>query len=199
MTIKAICFDADGVIVNPQMQFSQYLNTVHGITPQMTAPFFSGIFNECLCGQKDLRAVLPHFLEQWAWRLGVDEFIQTWMVKDHIIDEAVMNKIGLLRRQGYVCCLTTNQEKIRAAYMKEQMGFRDAFDQLFFSCEMGCQKPEDEYYQIVETQLAMETNEILFWDDSKKNVLAAKARGWHAAAYKDYADFETQLALYLAY
>lgn len=39
-SIQAILFDANGVIVNPMLQFSRYLAQVHGITPEQTRPYY---------------------------------------------------------------------------------------------------------------------------------------------------------------
>ena len=61
--IKAVLFDADGVIVYPQLQFSKYLETQYGITRAMTAGFFQGAFDACLTGQADLKEALPAFPE----------------------------------------------------------------------------------------------------------------------------------------
>jgi hypothetical protein len=49
--LRAICFDADGVVVYPQLQFSRYLNQKYGISPEMTREFFRGVFNDCLVGK----------------------------------------------------------------------------------------------------------------------------------------------------
>ncbi len=53
-SIRAVLFDADGVIVHPY-RFRAWLEREHAITPAMTAPFFNGVFSrECLVGQADL-------------------------------------------------------------------------------------------------------------------------------------------------
>ena len=40
--------------------------------------------------------------------------------------------------------------------MKTKMGFQDAFDYLFFSCEVGWQKPDYTYFQHIEKMLNLE-------------------------------------------
>ena len=101
MIIKAICFDADGVVVNPQMQFSRHLEKAHGISPQMTQTFFSGVFNDCLVGKANLEDVLPAFLKEWDWKDSVGEFINAWLLADHVIDMHLINMIQRLRQDGY--------------------------------------------------------------------------------------------------
>jgi putative hydrolase of the HAD superfamily len=197
MVIKAICFDADGVVVYPQMQFSKYLNEEHGISPEMTGTFFRGVFNDCLVGKANLSEVLPTYLEEWNWRGSVEEFIATWLKRDHVIDVRLLNAIQRLRQNGTICCLTTSQERNRAMYMKTKMGFQDAFDHLFFSCEVGSQKPDLAYYQHVEKVLDIEKRTILFWDDFEKNVIGAREVGWNAELYTEFGEFEKTMKKYL--
>ena len=121
--LKVVCFDADGVVVNPQMQFSNYLKREHGISPEMTRGFFHGVFNDCLIGKANLREVLPTYLQDWNWKGSVDGFIATWLQLDHVIDSRLINTIQRLRQNGFICCLATSQEHNRAEYMKTKMGF----------------------------------------------------------------------------
>jgi putative hydrolase of the HAD superfamily len=190
MTIQAVCFDADGVVVYPQKQFSHRLALEYAITPQMTQPFFQGVFNECLVGKADLSAVLPPFLSAWGWKGSVQEFIDAWLRLDHVIDSRLIAALQNLRRAGVTCCLATSQEHNRAEYMKNAMGFQAAFDHLFFSCEIGSQKPDLAYFQYITEKLNLKKGSILFWDDSPENIAAARAFGWQAEIYTEFAAFE---------
>jgi putative hydrolase of the HAD superfamily len=197
VNIKAVCFDADGVVVNPQMQFSRHLAQAHGISPAMTRSFFDGVFNDCLVGKANLKEVLPVFLRDWGWQGSVDEFVNTWLITDHVVDVRLVTAIQGLRRSGIICCLTTSQEHHRAEYMKAEMGFQDAFEHLFFSCEIGWQKPHSTYYQHIEKALNLAKESILFWDDSCLNVEAARKCGWNAEVYVGYDEFERVIKKYV--
>jgi putative hydrolase of the HAD superfamily len=194
--LSAICFDADGVVVYPQMQFSKYLNEEYGISPEMTRGFFRGVFNDCLVGKADLNEVLPPYLREWNWKGSVDQFIATWLERDHVVDARLINVIQQLRKKGFLCCLTTSQERNRAQYMKTRMGFQEAFDHLFFSCELGCQKPDHSYFQYIESTLTLKTQSILLLDDMEKNVTAAREFGWNAEIYTEFGKFENILQIY---
>jgi len=196
MNILAICFDADGVVVNPQKQFSRHLAQEHGISPAMTRSFFEGVFNDCLVGKANLKAVLPPFLKDWGWEGSVDEFIQIWLLTDHVVDGRLLKAIHSLRSNGLICCLTTSQERNRAEYMKAKMGFQEIFDQLFFSCEIGWQKPHHTYYQRVEQALNVDKGSILLWDDARSNVEAARECGWNAELYTNFDEFEQSIKHY---
>jgi putative hydrolase of the HAD superfamily len=196
--IKAVILDADGVVVFP-WRFARYLEREHGITPEMTRPFFRDIFDDCLVGRADLRAVLPPFLCEWGWPGSVDGFISSWLKIEDAVDERVVQVVRALRRNGLTCCLATSQERRRAEYMKTAMAFTTIFDRLFFSCELGCQKPDPAYYELIERNLGLEGRQILFWDDSGANVASARKRGWNAEVYTEFEPFAKALGEYLGY
>ena len=91
--------------------------------------------------------------------------------------------------------LTLNsQETNRADFMANQMGFAEIFDELFFSCHVGYQKPHHGFYEFIQSALHMSGEQILFWDDMEKNVFAARELGWNAEVYKGFADFKARMA-----
>jgi len=191
MNIKAILFDADGVVIHPR-RFANHLESI-GITRQMTRDFFLGIFGQCLLGQEDLKTVLPPFLKTWGWDGSVDAFVDLWFSIENAPDQRVLNSIHTLRQLGYICCLGTLQEAHRAAYMRNVMGFADLFDHLFFSCEVGFTKQEPEYYQHIIQTLGLAPEQILFWDDSARNVEYARKAGLQAEVYSNFETYETRM------
>jgi putative hydrolase of the HAD superfamily len=196
--IEAVILDADGVVIFP-WRFARYLEREQGVTPEMTRPFFRGIFDDCLVGKADLREVLPPFLREWGWPGSVDDFIVSWLETEDAVDDRVIQVVRTLRKSGLTCCLATSQERHRAEYMKTTMGFTAIFDRLFFSCELGCQKPDPAYYELIERDLGLEGKRILFWDDSGVNVESARKRGWNAEVYTEFEPFEKALGEYLGY
>lgn len=194
MEVKAILFDADGVVSNPK--FARLREREYGLTRAMTRPFFQGVFNECLVGQAELSEVLPPFLAEWHWPGTVDEFIQAWLVADDCPDRELLAAIQDLRRAGYLCGLATLQERNRANYMRTTMGFTGLFDRLFFSCDLGCLKPDPLYYQKIEAALGLRGGSILFWDDSLENVQVARSLGWQAEQYTGFQSFHGMMQEY---
>jgi len=194
MNIKAICFDADGVVVYPQMQFSIFLAENYRITPEMTLPFFNGMMEECLLGRRSLEDLLPPYLQVWGWPGTLREFIQTWYDQDNCVDRRLTAAIQTLRKQGIQCCLATSQECGRALYMREVMGFHNIFDALFISCEIGCKKPDPAFFRHIQKHLGLDGGTLLFLDDRPENVEAARKFGWNAELYTDFPAFEAFLA-----
>lgn len=191
MSIRAVIFDADGVIVFP-WRFGEHLSREYKITQEATQAFFQGKFTECLVGKANLSHVLPSYLKEWGWSGSVEEFMQLWFTVEDAVDVGVLNIAKTLRDAGFVCGLASNQEQHRADFMKTTMGFASQFDALFFSCEIGFKKPDARFYEAVEAALGLSGEQIAFWDDTVSHVEAAQKRGWAAKLYTDYDGFSRQ-------
>lgn len=195
--IKVIIFDVDGVLINGK-RFVDTLYKECGISPKMTKAFFSGPFQDCLLGNADLKKELPKYLKQWGWEKGVEEFMNYWFVSEHTINEPLIKYIQQLRNKGMKCMLATNQESYRVSYIMKEMGFANTFDAFHASSSLGSKKPNSDFYNSLFTQLKdVQKNEVLFWDDTKINVDAAKSFGIHAELYLSFSDFKKKMEAYL--
>lgn len=188
--IQAILFDADGVVIVPPHLFYHYTHDTLHIPREATDRYFTGLFMGCLRGQADLKETIAPFLPQWGWQGSVDTFLQTWFQIEHQIDERMVQHINQLRQRGIFCGLATNQEQYRVAYMKQQMGFATLFDGSFASCEVGALKMESQYFATVTQRLGLAPQQILFFDDSLRNVETARAFGWLAEQYTTFEAFQ---------
>ena len=180
---RVLIFDADGVLIEP-WGFADALENLHGISRDSTRDFFAGPFQTCLVGGASLEDVLPPYLTRWGWRGSTDAFIALWLKADDRPARDAFKAIEAVRRPGDICCVASNQERVRAAYIANEMGFVSRFDRLYFSCALGAIKPQQAYYQKVQDDLRIATDHIFFWDDSQQHVDAAAAFGWNAYIYE---------------
>jgi putative hydrolase of the HAD superfamily len=195
--IKAIIFDADGVLINGEM-FSKQLARDYGISTEITLPFFTGEFQQCLIGKADLKEILVKHLKQWGWNKSVEEFLEYWFKSEHNIDEKLVDYIQELRNKGIKCYLATNQEKHRVQYMLDKMGFSQCFDKVYASAHLGHKKPTKEFYSKVTEDLnGVARNDILFWDDTLENVEAAREFGINAELYTTFEEFKNKMQNYI--
>jgi putative hydrolase of the HAD superfamily len=189
-SVSAVLFDADGVVITPPFLFVAYLERELDLEMEHTQIFFEGHFKECLVGQADLKQTIAPFLPGWGWEASIDDFLRCWFEEEHVINEPILPIIQTLRDEGIICGLATNQERYRLDYMKAEMGFSKLFDVVFGSAELGAVKPDREYYQRVTDRLEVARGDILFWDDSVRNVVAAREFGWQAEHFTTYEAFK---------
>ncbi len=193
MATKCILFDADGVVINSEM-FSVQYQKEHGVSGDKMLPFFKEEFQNCIIGKADLIESVKPWLPKWKWAGTADEFLQYWFKAEHNVDEKLITVVQQLREKGIKCYLATNQEKYRTKYMKEEMKFKELFNHVFSSADIGYKKPESEFYKFIlakiENEYKIYPHEIMFFDDSQENAAEAKRLNINAHFYKNFEDFE---------
>ncbi len=195
--IKAILFDADGVILVGK-KFSEYLKNNFGISEKDRSSFFDGRFKIALVGKQDLKEIIYPYLKDWGWDRSVDDFLDLWFKSEHIIDMRLIDYIQKIRKKGIRCYLATNQENHRIKYMKEEMEFDKLFDKVYSSSHVGYMKPDLKFFEKILGDLKnLQRKEILFWDDSLKHVEAAKKIGINAELYTSFENCLSKMATYL--
>ncbi len=185
--MKTFVFDADGVlcVAGP---FTAALEREHGIPAERLQPFFRSVFRECVVGTRDLKAELGPRLPGWGWRGSVEEFLQFWFAREDRLCPQVLEGVRTLRKRGHCCLLGTNQEKYRAAYLRQAMGLTGEFDGIFPSCELGHAKPSPGFFSAIEQRTGQPAAQFMLVDDNKANVHGARAADWAALHYRGVAD-----------
>lgn len=195
--IKAIIFDVDGVLVNAE-KFSIQLGKEYGIPTEKLLPFFKKEFQECLLGKADLKDVIEPYLAEWGWKGSVDDFLQFWFKSEHKIDEEVLNIAKHLKEKTLIF-IATNQEEHRASYLSKEMGFGEVFKRIYSSARIGHLKESPNFFHLMVEDIQenfssnIKHNEILFFDDTERNVKAAKEAGLNAYLYTDIETFKKEL------
>ena len=183
--IKAVLFDADGVIQRTDETFRAALGSL--ISDQDAVPdFLSDIFTAekpCLTGQREFPAELRLVLEKWQSKVSLEKALAVWT---HITPvDFVMARIAVLR-ENTLCCLASNQQHHRAGIMRNRLGYSDQFDELYISCEIGHAKPGSAFFEHIIGQLSargISPENIGFIDDHAQNVSEAAACGLQAIQY----------------
>lgn len=191
--IKAILCDADGVLINGGL-FSVQLKRDYGIT--IPNDFFENEFQPALVNQADLKELLKEKVKEWGWQRSVDELLDYWFKAEHQIDQEVLKMAQDLKAKGIICVVVTNQEKYRAQYITEQMGFGELFDGVYASSTVGYKKPQAEFFNHVLKSIDCKAAEVLYFDDSPGYLPGAKALGIRAFLYQKPADLKQALQKY---
>lgn len=198
--IKAIIFDADGVLVlggKDRKRFSQIYAEKFDLPLEVMMPFFQNEMQDCIVGKKDLKIELKKYIKSWKWHGSVDEFVQFWLKEEANINEELISFLPSLKEKGVKLYLGTNNEKYRTEFLWNTVGLGKHLDHSYASHSVGLKKPNQPYFNHIITDLNLPASEILFVDDDQKNVAAAKESGMNAEFYKDFDSFKEDLAKYL--
>ena len=113
-------------------------------------------------------------------------------------------KVELLERlaEKYAIYGLTNNneisvERMHKIYEENGLDWQRVFRKEFISCRMKLMKPSREIFDVAAAEIGFPPEEILFVDDSQKNVDGALAAGWQAALYVQGTDLGACLANYL--
>lgn len=74
--------------------------------------------------------------------------------------------------------ILSNLGAIDKSRLDKQVNLKE-FDYVWLSFELLCRKPHGKIYEIVEKESKMDPQNILFIDDSQKNIETAQKRGWN--------------------
>jgi len=172
-------FDADGVLQN-----------LPGGWIAAAEPFFGARALEflqrsyeaelpTLAGQGDHLAILTATLTEFGVTVPVaDVYRGIWLSMEPVA--ASLAVVRALRQGGYGVHLGTNQERYRAAHMREVLGYDGLFDVSCYSCELGAAKPDLAFFTEAARRIGAEPSAILFIDDNAGNVAAARQAGLSA-------------------
>lgn len=182
--IKVALFDLDGIVIVGRTRFfSERLSEEHHIPMEQVQEFFSKDLKPCSFGKADLKEQIAPYLARWNWQGTVDDLLDYWFTSENTKDENVLQIVQDLRRRGVRCYIATRQEKYRMQYLLDVVGLKEHFDGTFCTCTVGHDKSEPEFFEHVCKELNVAPAEILFFDDTQKNIDTASALEVNAHFY----------------
>jgi putative hydrolase of the HAD superfamily len=169
---------------------------LYGVAKSEFMDFIRGDFKRCTTGEYELLEILPAYLERWNVAVTPEVFVRQWVEHEHHVDAELLARIQEIRTRGIPCYLGTNQERNRANYLKLEMNFANVFDAVYAASDLGVRKPNNHFYAKVQQAIQIRAEQILFWDDSLENVLAARDAGWNAEVFTRLEDFDASMNRY---
>ncbi|WP_161606010.1 HAD family hydrolase [Microlunatus speluncae] len=179
--ISAILFDADGVVQRAHPDWRARLGSC--VAPEAAETFIEEVFEAelpVLTGG-DFGQALQRVLDRWQVDRPVEEVLSVWDLI--IIDQRMITAIQRLRRGGIRCYLATNQQNHRLDVMRSLPWYADGLDDQFYSCELGAAKPSRAFFTEIMHRIHTPAEQVLFLDDNKINVEAARATGINAELF----------------
>lgn len=200
--IKAIIFDMGGVIVDLDIEdckraFKEYLG--YDKIDELIDPCHQkGIYGDLeegkISGDEFRRLVLE---ESRPGSAAEDVDRAMW----HILVGIEPYKVEMLRKlsESYELYLLSNNNPVCLPHAKEIFSkagipLDSIFRKCFYSFEMKALKPSEKFYKAVIEEIGLPADQMLFIDDSQKNVDGAVAAGLPAAYYEPGTDLEALLS-----
>ena len=194
--IEAILFDADGVIQTAHPPFHEKLAALLSPGDGNIEEFVeevAALESSVLTGAGDFAVSLGELLEMRRSPVNVDDAL--WILNLAEVEPGILRAIAEIRQSGVSCYLASNQQRHRAKYMSEVLGYRDVFDAEFYSCCLGFAKPSSSYFERILDALGLGAKQVLFLDDHLANVEGALAVGLHASVFAIEAGADNRSAL----
>ncbi len=201
MSIRLLTVDAAGTLVRPWPSVGAvYGRTAreHGIEvsdKEVNTKFYKTFGRLQTCKQTNegkesefWRQVVTQTFRPFAGNKNLDSlFEELWnlFAKGECwkLAEKAESTLTTLRERGYVLAVLSNNDA-RLRRVLTDLKIDQAFDHLFISSEMGCEKPELEIFRKVEQTMDRKPNEILHLGDShSRDFLGARKAGWSALLY----------------
>ncbi|MFT4215721.1 MAG: HAD-IA family hydrolase [Micropruina sp.] len=175
--VRAVLFDADGVLQSPRGDWLARFAALGG--PGFVKAAFTAEL-DCLTGKVDLADRLEPLL---AGRDGtVTDVLAVW--HDIDLDADAFAVVDRVRDAGLTCCLATNQQSRRGGFMQEHTDTNSHFDRVYYSYQVGHAKPSAAFFQAIVDDLQLPIEQIAFVDDAPANVIAARELGLRAVLHR---------------
>ena len=174
--ISHVMFDADGVLQELPGGWIAAAEPYFGVRALEFLQRSYDAQMPTLSGQGDHLANLTVVLAEFGITAALEDvYRDIWLRTEPA--PASLAVVRALREHGYGVHLGTNQERYRAAHMREALGYDALFDVSCYSCELGAAKPDPAFFAEAVRRIGAEPAVILFIDDTTQNVAAARDAG----------------------
>lgn len=184
--IKTILFDMGGVLFLLDTAEAKKRFEALGVDSDRYLGAYGqkGIFHDLESGLIDADEFLRRLSEMTGHEVTWNQARHAWLGYCKGVPQDRLDYLNSLRPK-YRTCLASNTNPFIMYFCNSSEFSKDGFplnhylDHLYCSYRMGVQKPSAEFFnRIIETE-GVTPDEILFVDDSKKNIEAAERLGIH--------------------
>jgi putative hydrolase of the HAD superfamily len=198
--IKALMVDVDGVLVDGRPDDGRHwqagLEEDLGFSADaLQEHFFTPYWEDIVVGRSGLMDPLTAALQKIAPHVSPADFLRYWFHSDSRVVAPLLAELALVRAEGILVYLATNQEHLRASYLMETLGLSQYVDGIFYSAQLGVKKPDLEFFTGIQAALDFPGDQIFLIDDSRANIEAARTAGWQARLWAGHSTAEILRAL----
>lgn len=204
--IKTIVFDLGGVIITLEQSKAIKSFVALGVkdAEKRLDPYRqSGIFGDLEIGKIDVETFRKELSLIAGQELTTEQCNNAW--QGYVGDVPKRNLLALrrLKEEGYRIVLLSNTNPCMMEFVLsnrfdgEGHSLSDYMDALYVSYEVGMMKPDTNFFHYVLMQEKIMPEEVLFVDDSPKNVAVASQMRFRTYCPQNGADWTEEINKYL--
>lgn len=196
-SIRAICFDLDGVYFTPhgKQSFHKALSQEFGADPAIVDEImYRSHAMRDFVTRKILPAAFWEYVRSQTTITASDEELVARWVRDYEIDPDVQKAVQSAKQQGFITCVCTNNNAARLPALEAKFGFYSDFDVVVSSHEVGYVKPHKEIFEALLEKTDVRPGELVYSDDNPDRLQGAKDLGIIVFTYQDFEQFLQELA-----
>jgi len=192
---SAIVFDLGQVLI--PFDYQNFINSLNQLEAGLGERFIKLYkenyhihrdFEKGKISEEDFISTMLRWTEN---KISAEEFCRDWS-DIFSLNEDVIDLLPKLKEK-YKLYLLSNTNSIHKRYGYQHYEFLKIFDKLFLSHEVGFVKPEKEIYQEIMKYSGIPAEELIFIDDIKEYVEAAKELGWDGIQFIGYQNLLDEL------
>jgi beta-phosphoglucomutase len=192
MTIKAVLFDMDGVLIDAKEWHYESLNRALELFGMPISRFdhltsFDGLPTrkklEMLSLDRGLPNQLHEFLNEMKQRYTM-EIVHT-QCKPRFVHEHALSS---LKSMGYKLAVCSNSVRASVETMMQKAGLEKYLELMVSNEDVSKGKPDPEMYIKAMSFFQLQPNECLIVEDNENGIKAAQASGGHLLVVRDVAE-----------
>ena len=202
--IKFIYFDVGGVVIKDFSETNKWeeLKQELSIPSNRSQEFedINNLYRDEINTIREIDSLIPIYKERFNIKLSkdysllIDGFIKRF---DKNLD--IWPIIEIAKSYFKIGLLTNMYPNMMAEIKKAELFPNIDFDQIIDSSVEKVQKPYREIFELAQKRSGLKGSEILFIDNSRKNIDSAKDFGWQTFFYdsSNYEDSNRKLSIYM--
>jgi putative hydrolase of the HAD superfamily len=196
-SIKAICFDLDGVYFTPKGKnsFHQALINEYGGSKETVdyLMYKSPEMAQLVRGQITPKDFWNKVREMTGITASDEELTKRW-VRDYEVDQNVRRVVLKAKAAGYKTCICTNNNGVRLPILVSKFCLEDDFDCIVSSHEVGFTKPHRKIFEALLSQLNILPSELAYSDDNPERLAGATELGIQTFVFENFEQFLAELS-----
>jgi 2-haloacid dehalogenase len=186
--IQAVIFDLGGVVIDwdPKLLYRKIFDGDNAKMEMFLSEICHQEWNEKQdAGRSLAEATRERVALHPEWEREIRAFYGRWI---EMVGGPVPGTAEIMRElaaRGVRLFALSNWSAETYPLVRGRFAELDLFEKIFISGEHGCAKPDERFYRIALDGIGLPVEQMLFIDDSRKNILAAERLGLRSLFFTD--------------